>query len=117
MAQSPSPPDPRAADIIATGRLRVGLFPSFFYARSAATGALAGWGIEMARDMAAGLGVTLDLIECASPPAVVEALRGGACDVAFLGISPERAAEVDFSPPWVRAEISLLVPAGSTIAT
>ena len=107
--------DPRAADIIATGTLRVGLFPSFFYVR-AADGALTGWGIEMARALAERLGAPLELIERASPPAIVACLSEGGCDVAFLGLSAERAVQVDFTPPWVKADFTLLVPAGSAVA-
>ncbi len=102
------------ATIAAGGILRVGLFPSFFYGRSA-DGELTGWGIEMARELAQRLGVAAVFVERASPPAVVQALRGGDCDVAFLGISAERAAEVDFTPPWVQAEFTFLVPTGSLI--
>lgn len=107
--------DPRAGDIIAAGRLRVGLFPSFFYARGA-DGELTGWGIEMARALAGRLGVALELIERASPPAIVACLSEGGCDVAFLGLSVERAVQVDFTPPWVKADFTLLVPAGSAVA-
>lgn len=104
-----STPADTLADIRASGTLRIGLFPSFFYARSAA-GGLEGWGIEMARGLAGGLGVALDLIERPSPPAIVEALRGGDCDAAYIGITPERLAVLDFTAPWVEGEFTFLVP-------
>lgn len=104
----------RAAHIVRAGRLRVGLFPSFFYARTAA--GFSGWAIEMARALADGLGVALDPVERASPPDVVACLAAGDCDVAFLGISAERARDVDFTPPWVQAEFTFLVRPGSNIA-
>lgn len=107
--------DQRLAPIKRAGTLRIGLFPSFFYRRGA-DGALAGWGIEMARALAEQLGASVEFIERASPPAVVASLRAGECDAAFLGISAERAAEVDFSAPWAQADFTYLVPAGSGLA-
>lgn len=101
--------------ILASATLRVGLFPSFFYSR-AKGGELVGWGIEMARALAAQLGLEPEFLERASPPAVVSALRAGECDIAFIGITPERKSEVDFSAPWVRGEFTFLVPAGSAVA-
>lgn len=103
---------PRLAAIARSGALRVGLFPSFFYARGPA-GELTGWAIEMARELAARLGAELQLVERLSPPAVVAALRADLCDIAFMGISPERAGEVEFTPPWAKGEFTFLVPAGS----
>ena len=43
-------------------------------------------------------------------------MRAGACDVAFLGIDPSRAIDVDFSTPLMRADFTYLVPAGSTVS-
>lgn len=111
MAASPTGTEPRTARIRAAGRLRVGLFPSFFYAREPATGAFTGWGIEMALALASELGAALDLTERPSPPAVVASISAGEVDVAFLGISADRARHVDFTRPWVRADFTFLVPA------
>jgi polar amino acid transport system substrate-binding protein len=96
------------------GVLRIGLFPSFFYARSAA-GDYSGWGIEMARALAADLDVDLRLIESPSPPATIDALRAGDCEAAFIGITPERRALLDFSAPWVEGDFTFLVRAGSGV--
>ena len=100
------------AGILRRGALRFALFPSFFYRREA-NGEPRGVGIEIARGLAARIGVPLQCAEYASPPKVVEALAGGAADVALLGIDPARAAEVDFSPPVLAADFSLLVPESS----
>jgi len=97
------------------GGIRFGLFPSFFYTRDDATGAFAGFGIELARHFAEAQGRILLLTEYAAPPAVVRALKGNDCDVAFMGLNPERGADVDFSPPYLRADFTFLVPAGSGI--
>src|SRR5207247_1040248 len=47
--------DPRIADLVQSGKVRIGLFPSFFYAKNQATGELQGVGIEIARALAARL--------------------------------------------------------------
>lgn len=96
-------------------RVRFGLFPSFFYTRESATGALAGFGIELARRFAADQGRTLVLQEYDAPPAVVRALNDDDCDVAFLGLDPGRGVDVDFSPPYLRADFTFLVKAESRI--
>jgi polar amino acid transport system substrate-binding protein len=108
-------PDPRVADLRGEGRLRFGLFPSFFYSK-APGGELHGVGVEIARALAERIGVTLELREYPSPPGVVQALARGEIDVATLGIDPARAAEVDFSPAYMKADFTFLVPADSAIA-
>jgi hypothetical protein len=60
-------------------------------------------GIEIARGLAACLGIEPVPVEYAAPPKVMEALNIGACDVGLLGIDPSRVAEVDFSPPPVNS--------------
>ena len=109
--------DPRVRDIGSAGRVRVALFPSFLYTRDRVTGDLQGVGIEIARGLAACLGVELLPVEYAAPPKVMEALSSGACDVGFLGIDPSRVAEVDFSPPLMQVDWTYLVPAGCSIRT
>lgn len=111
---------PHASDCLtairSTGELRIGLFPSFFYARSAA-GDFSGWGFEMGRALADELGVALRLVERPSPPAIVEALRAGDCDAAFIGITPERRALLDYTAPWVEGDFTFLVPANARFAS
>jgi polar amino acid transport system substrate-binding protein len=86
------------------------------YVRDAATGTLRGIAVELARPLSAELGVAARLIEFPAPPRVVEALRAGLCDLAFLGVDPDRAKDVDFSPPLMRADFTFLVPPGSPVA-
>jgi polar amino acid transport system substrate-binding protein len=109
------PTDPRIADIVRAGKVRIALFPSFFYTKTPETGELQGVGIELARAFAARLGVEAELREFPSPPKAVHGLKAGECDVAFLGIDPDRAADVDFSPAYMQADFTFLVPAGSAV--
>jgi ABC-type amino acid transport substrate-binding protein len=103
------PRDPCIADIASSGVLRLALFPSFFYRKEATTGEPRGVGIEIARTLAAKIGVALKPAEYASPPKVVEALANGEADVALLGIDPVRGRDVDFSPPLLAADFTYLV--------
>jgi polar amino acid transport system substrate-binding protein len=107
--------DPRISDFVRAGKVRVGLFPSFFYTKNPATGELQGVGIEIARALAVRLGVELLLVEQSSPAETVECLKLGVCDVAYLGISRDRAAELDFSPPYLQGDFTYLVSPGSSL--
>lgn len=113
-------PDPRVADLVRSGKIRVAIFlPQ--YSKDPASGALRGIGMgyvamEMGRALAARLGVALDLIENPTPRAALEGLKSGACDLACLGIDASRTAELDFSPAVVQFDYTLLVPRGSPIA-
>jgi polar amino acid transport system substrate-binding protein len=107
--------DPRIADLVAAGRLRVGLFPPQ-YDRDPATGALRGPWFEVMRALAAHIGVELVVVAQPDPAAAVRCLETGTCDVASLGFDPARAAQVEgFTPPFMQVDYSYLVPAGSAI--
>jgi polar amino acid transport system substrate-binding protein len=111
--------DRRVADLVQAGKLRVAIFlPQ--YAKTAATGAPRGIGmgfvaIEMGRTLAARLGVDLAFVENPTPREAIAGLKSGASDLACLGIDATRTAELDFSPPLVQFDYTLLVPAGSAI--
>jgi polar amino acid transport system substrate-binding protein len=111
--------DSRVADILQAGKLRAALFlPQ--YTKDAATGELRGSGtglvaIEVARLLAARIGVAAELAGYPSPAAVVDCLKAGTCDIAFMGIEPDRVAELDFAPPVIQFDYTYLVPAGSAL--
>jgi polar amino acid transport system substrate-binding protein len=114
-AHAQQDPDARIADIVRAGKLRVGLH-SLQYAKDTATGELKGPWIEIYRDLAARIGVKPVFIEYPSPPKMAECLDRAECDIASLGFDPTRAAIVGgFTPPFMRMEYTLLVPAGSGI--
>jgi len=108
-------PDPRVADLVRAGKIRVALFPPE-YTKDPVTGELRGGAfIEMARAFAARLGVEAQLVEYPTPPKVVECLKAETCDLGFVGI--DRATEVGlgFSQPFMQLDFTYLVPAGSSI--
>jgi len=115
MAHAQAAPDPRVADLVRAGKVRIALF-SGQYAKDPATGDLKGVWADVARAFAARVGVRLVLVEHPTPPTMVECLKAGACDVGFLGYDPARAADVEgFSPPFIEFDYTFLVPAGSSI--
>jgi polar amino acid transport system substrate-binding protein len=113
----PKANDPRVADLVQTGRLRVALFPPQ-YTKDPVSGELRGAGpgpafLDIARALADRIGVEVQLLGYQTPDEVIECLNSGACEVAFMG--SERAGKVDLSSPILELDYTCLVPAGSTI--
>ena len=109
--------DPRVADLVRTGKLRVGIglgSPSGAM-KNAATGELRGLAVDLGRALAMRIGVDFVAIEYPRPGAILEGVQTNAWDVAFLVVDPERAKEVDFAPPHTQSDFTYLVPAGSSI--
>jgi polar amino acid transport system substrate-binding protein len=106
--------DPRVADLVRAGKLRVGLFSTQF-SKDTATGELRGVRPDMARALAKRIGVQAVLLEHQGPLEVVECLKAGACDVVFLPKDARVASVGDLSFPFIQSEFTLLVPAGSAI--
>jgi polar amino acid transport system substrate-binding protein len=118
-ADAQQAPDPRIADLVHAGKVRVGLhLPQFV--KNPQTGEIHGHGtgaviVQVARALAERLGVTLELVGNPSPPALVKCLDAGECDVGFLGFVPSRADEVGFTSPYIIVPFTFMVPAGSAI--
>jgi polar amino acid transport system substrate-binding protein len=109
--------DPRVADLVRAGRLRVGLGlgAAPMAIKDPATGEVRGPGLDLARALAARIGIELQPVYYPRPGAVLEGVRTNAWDVTFLVIDPARAAEADFSPPYMQSDFTYLVAAGSSI--
>ena len=108
-------PDPRVADLVHAGKIRVGLFPPQ-YIKDSKTGELRSVWVEVARALAGRIGVELITLERPTPPAAVECLKGDECDVIFLPLDARAANVGNFSFPFIQLEYTLLVPAGSPIS-
>lgn len=108
--------DPRVAEVVKGGSLRVALYPPQ-YRKDPASGEIRRNVIymEMARDLAARLGVELAVTHYMTPVEAMDALNAGACDLAFLAIDPARSSKVGFSPPFTQFDFTYLVPPGSSI--
>ena len=104
--------DPRVADLVRAGRVRVALhIPQ--YNKDRATGVLSGWPIDLIAALGAHIGVQGVPVEHPNPANAVDSVASGACDAGIIGIEAERAKRIDYSPPLVEADYTLLAPAGS----
>lgn len=115
MADGKPDSDPRIADLLRAGKVRVALFPPQF-GRDAKTGRIDGMWVEVVRDLAAHMGIALEVVELSNPGELAACLASGACDIGAMGFDPARAPLVGgFTPPFMRVDYSVLVPAGSPI--
>jgi len=110
-------PDPRIADIVSTGKLRVGIGLANLVSgvKDPATGELRGVAADLGRALAGRIKVEFQPIEYPRPGLVLGGAKNNAWDVTFLVIDPARAADADFSAPYMESDFTLLVPAGSAI--
>jgi len=110
-------PDPRVADLVQAGKIRVGIHS--FYTKDSRTGELKAVSagiifLDIARILGARIGVEVVPVWHPTIPEMLTCLTAGKCDVGFMGPDPSRAG-VDFSPPFVQLDYTFLVPAGSSI--
>jgi polar amino acid transport system substrate-binding protein len=73
--------------------------------------------VDLAREIAARLGVPVELRCFAAARDSYEDLVSGGADIAFLAIEPARAAEVAFTEPYLLIEGVYAVPVDSPIRT
>src|SRR4051812_16406978 len=108
--------DQRVADIVQSGKLRIGVFPSFQYSKDATTSKPQGLALGIANAIATRMGIKdVVTVEHPTPPQVIACVKAENCDVGFMLVDPARATEVDFTPAFVRSDFTYLVPAGSAL--
>ena len=83
--------------------------------RDPATGELHGVAVDLSRELSRRLQLTMEVIAFDSAGKLFDAAKTGAWDVAFLAIDPGRAAEVDFTAPYVEIEGTYLFPPASKL--
>lgn len=116
MALSQPSSDPRIADLVQAGRVRVGVFPPQLD-RDAATSQLQGPWIAVLRALVAHMGLEMAVTELAHPGSLIESFRAGLLDLGSLGFDPTRAPGVEgFTPPFMEVDYTCLLPAGSLIS-
>jgi len=111
-------PDPRVADLVQAGKIRVGMH-SIMYTKDSRTGELkaASTGIillDIARALGAQIGVEVLPVGYPTIPEMLTCVTSGACDMGFMGPDQSRSG-VDFSPPILQLDYTFLIPAGSSI--
>jgi polar amino acid transport system substrate-binding protein len=72
--------------------------------RNPVTGAPCGVTIDLVRELEKRLAVPAEQIAINSAAKAFEAVKSAACDVGFLAIEPARAADIDFTGPYVIIE-------------
>lgn len=112
-------PDPvqLAADLAPTGTLRASINLGNPVLAQGTPEAPGGVTVDIARELARRLGVPVSFQCFDAARKSFEALRTGAADVAFLAVAPARAAEVEFTAPYVLIEGVYAVAADSPIRT
>ena len=101
-----------------TGKLRVAFVSvAIFGTRDAATGELTGTAVDLGKELARRVGVAFEPVVYPGFPALIAGARAGEFDVGFAGINAERAAVMDFSPPYMEVEVGYLVRAGIPIGS
>src|SRR5215212_8489380 len=100
-----------------SGKLRaaINLGNGVLVQKDKTSGELRGVTIELARELAKRASVPLELVEYESAGKVFQALKSGAWDIAFLAVEPVRAAEIDFTAPYVLIEGTYMVPKDSAL--
>jgi polar amino acid transport system substrate-binding protein len=105
-------------ELTPTGKLRVGVnLSNFLLVQRNADGSIRGIVPDLAQELARRLGVAAELRRYEKVGEVADGAKKGEWDVAFIGAEPQRAAEIDFTAPYVEIEATYLVPAGSPLKT
>jgi polar amino acid transport system substrate-binding protein len=73
--------------------------------------------VDIAREIAARLGIDVELSCFAGAIDSFQALVAGRADVCFLAVEPARAAEITFTAPYTLIEGVYAVPVGSPLST
>jgi polar amino acid transport system substrate-binding protein len=105
-------------DLAPTGKLRAAInFGNPVLVQKDGAGEARGVSPDLARELARRAGVPLELVPYDSAGKVFDALKTGAWDLAFLAIEPVRAAEIEFTAPYVIIEGCYVVPKDSALKT
>jgi polar amino acid transport system substrate-binding protein len=116
-SEPPKPSPAAVAELAPTGKLRaaINFGNPVLASKDPATGEPRGVSVDLSRELASRLGVPLEIVPYAAAGRVVEAVKTGAWDVAYVAIDPQRGRDMIQSPPYVVIEGSYLVPVESPI--
>jgi polar amino acid transport system substrate-binding protein len=107
------------AELAPTGVLRAGINMSNFLlvTGKTASGDPDGVSPDMAREIAARLGVPAKLLPFKSPGELADAAGANVWDIGLIGAEPQRAETIAFTAAYCEIEATYLVPAGSALRT
>jgi polar amino acid transport system substrate-binding protein len=98
------------AELGSSGKLRAAInLGNPILARLDANGEPRGVSVDLAREAARRIGLPIDLVVFTSAGNVVDAVKARQVDLAFVAIDPVRAADMDYTAPYVIIEGAYLV--------
>ena len=108
-SQSAVPPDV-LKDLAPTGKVRAAInFGNGVLAQKGADGTPQGVSADLSRELAKRLNVPLAFVTFEAAGKAFEAAAANKVDILFVAIEPVRAAEIEFSPPYVLIEGTYMV--------
>jgi polar amino acid transport system substrate-binding protein len=108
-AQSAVPPDV-LKDLAPTGKLRAAInFGNGVLAQKGKDGEPQGVTVDLSRELAKRLGVQVAFVTFEAAGKVFEAAKAGAWDIGFVAIEPVRAADIQFTAPYVLIDGTYMV--------
>ena len=119
-AQAPGAASPEVLrDLAPSGKLRaaINLGNGVLAQKDAATGQPKGITPDLARELGRRLGVPVEFVLFDSAGKVFDAGKNGAWDIAFLAVEPVRAAEIEFTAPYVIIDGTYMVPSDLSLKT
>jgi polar amino acid transport system substrate-binding protein len=102
-------------DLAPTGKLRATINLGNAVLAQGTPAAPTGVTVDLTRELAKRLGVPPELHPFDAAGKAFEALKAGKVDIVFLAIEPVRAAEIDFTAPYVIIEGVYVVPKDSAL--
>ena len=103
-------------DLAPGGKLRAAInFGNSVLVQKDAAGQPKGITPDLARELGRRLGVPVELVTFDAAGKVFDAAKTGAWDIAFVAVEPVRAAEIEFSAPYVIIEGTYMVPKDSAL--
>lgn len=113
--------DPLKDQIAPTGKLRVAIAISpaggAFWCTKTAAGDYAGVPVDLAKAMAAKLGVPIEFIVHQNSGQITDKASSGTWDVTFMPVDADRLTKMDFGPTYEVADATYIVKPGSTVTT
>ena len=103
-------------DLVPTGRLRAAInLGNSVLAQQDAAGTLGGVTVDLSRELAKRLGVDVEFKTYPGAGKVFEDVKSNVWDIAFVAIEPVRAAEIEFTAPYVIIEGTYMVKQDSPL--
>ena len=117
LSQPRAAPSPALVNELApSGKLRAAInFGNPILAVRGAAGEPTGLSVDLAQELGRRLGVPVELVTFTAAGKVVEAVKNAQVDIGFVAIDPVRAADMDYTAPYVIIEGAYLVAQNSLI--